>query len=135
MRILLAEDNEVNQRLTSRLLERMGHRVTIAENGQTAVRLWSEQEFDLVAMDMQMPIMDGLEATEEIRAREKNSGKHVPIVAMTANAFEEDRERCRRAGMDGYIAKPVSTKAIEMEIARVMEAQIRAEKLEDPRIV
>jgi PAS domain S-box-containing protein len=135
LRVLLAEDNEVNQRLISRLLERMGHRVTIAENGQMAVRLWSEQEFDLVAMDMQMPMMDGLAATEEIRAREKNSGRHVPIVAMTANAFDEDRERCRQAGMDGYVAKPVSAKAIETEIARVMGAQIRAETLEDTRIV
>jgi CheY-like chemotaxis protein len=135
LRILLAEDNEVNQRLISRLLEKMGHAVTIAANGQMAVRLWSEQEFDLVAMDMQMPIMDGLEATEAIRAREKHLGKHVPIVAMTANAFEEDRERCRRSGMDGYIAKPVSIKAIQAEIARVLAAQPTTEKVETPRTV
>ena len=130
LRILLAEDNAVNQRLTSRLLEKMGHTVTIAGNGQIALQLLAEEEFDLVAMDMQMPIMDGLEATERIRASEKRSGRHVAIVAMTANAFEEDRERCRRAGMDGYIAKPVSYKSIEMEIARVMAAQ---EKVEVPR--
>ena len=133
LRILLAEDNAVNQRLTSRLLEKMGHTVTIAGNGQIALQLLAEEEFDLVAMDMQMPIMDGLEATERIRASEKRSGRHVAIVAMTANAFEEDRERCRRAGMDGYIAKPVSYKSIEMEIARVMAAQEKAEKVEVPR--
>ena len=133
LRILLAEDNAVNQRLTSRLLEKMGHTVTVAGNGQIALRLLAEEEFDLVAMDMQMPIMDGLEATERIRASEKKSGRHIAIVAMTANAFEEDRERCRRAGMDGYIAKPVSSKSIEMEIARVMAAQEKAEKLEVPR--
>jgi PAS domain S-box-containing protein len=130
LRILLAEDNIVNQRLTSRLLEKMGHTVTIAGNGQIALQRLAEEDFDLVAMDMQMPIMDGLEATEKIRATEKKTGRHVPIVAMTANAFEEDRERCRQAGMDGYIAKPVSSKLIEMEIARVMAAQEKVEKLE-----
>ena len=133
LRILLAEDNVVNQRLTSRLLEKMGHTVTIAGNGQIALRLLAEEDFDLVAMDMQMPIMDGLEATEMIRAGEKKTGRHVAIVAMTANAFEEDRQRCRQAGMDGYIAKPVSSKSIEMEIARVMAAQEKTEKLEVPR--
>ena len=133
LRVLLVEDNAVNQRLISRLLEKMGHAVTVVGNGQIALRLLAEQEFDLVAMDMQMPIMDGVEATELIRAAEKKSGKHVPIVAMTANAFQEDRERCRRAGMDGYIAKPVTAKTIETEIARVMAAQERAEKVEVPR--
>jgi PAS domain S-box-containing protein len=132
LRILLAEDNIVNQRLTSRLLEKMGHTVTIAGNGQIVLQLLSEEDFDLVAMDMQMPIMDGLEATERIRAGERKTGRHVAIVAMTANAFEEDREKCRLAGMDGYIAKPVSSKSIEMEIARVMAGQEKAEKLEVP---
>ena len=133
LRILLAEDNIVNQRLTSRLLEKMGHKVTIVGNGQIALQLMAEEDFDLVAMDMQMPVMDGLEATEKIRASEKKSGRHVAIVAMTANAFEEDRERCRQAGMDGYIAKPVNSKSIETEIARIMAAQENAERLEVPR--
>jgi CheY-like chemotaxis protein len=120
---LLAEDNAVNQRLISRLLEKLGHVVTIAADGQVALRLTAEQEFDLVAMDMQMPIIDGVEATEAIRAREKQSGKHLPIVAMTASAFDEDRRRCEQAGMDGYVAKPLTAKMIETEIARVMAAQ------------
>jgi two-component system sensor histidine kinase/response regulator len=128
LRILLAEDNLVNQRLISRLLEKMGHAVTVAENGQIALKLLAEREFDFVAMDMQMPIMDGLETTERIRAGEKSSGRHIPIVAMTANAFEEDRERCSRAGMDGYIAKPVTAKAIALEIARVLAGQDKEEQ-------
>ncbi|MGB2672333.1 MAG: response regulator [Candidatus Acidiferrum sp.] len=132
LRILLVEDNLVNQRLTARLLEKMGHAVTIADNGQIALRILSEQEFDLVAMDMQMPIMDGLETTGKIRARERKTGRHLPIVAMTANAFEEDRQRCQTAGMDGYIAKPVTSQVIEREIIRVMAAQGRVEKLELP---
>jgi len=74
-------------------------------------------------MDMQMPIMDGIAATEEIRANERISGRHLPIVAMTANAFDEDRQRCLRAGMDGFLTKPVTIEAIELEIARVMAAQ------------
>ena len=132
LRILLAEDNVVNQRLTTRLLEKMGHHVTIAGNGQIAIRLLDRQEFDLVIMDMQMPIVDGLEAAEQIRAREIKYGGHLPIVAMTANAFEEDRQRCQRAGMDGYIAKPVTAKTIEIEIARVMSAQAKDERRQAP---
>jgi CheY-like chemotaxis protein len=132
LRILLAEDNVVNQRLISRLLEKMGHHVTIVSDGQMALRLSGQQQFDLVAMDMQMPVMDGVEATEEIRAREKQSGRHLPIVAMTANAFDEDRRRCEQAGMDGYVSKPVTAKTIATEIARVMAAQAKDEGRQAP---
>jgi PAS domain S-box-containing protein len=133
LRILLAEDNAVNQRLISKLLEKMGHVVTIVGDGQLALRLTAQREFDLVAMDMQMPVMDGVETTEKIRAREKHSALHLPIMAMTASAFEEDRQRCFQAGMDGYVAKPVTSKAIEMEIARVMDAQEKYQRHEAPR--
>jgi PAS domain S-box-containing protein len=125
LRILLAEDNIMNQHLISRLLEKMGHHVTTVSDGQMALHLSGQQQFDLVAMDMQMPVMDGVEATEKIRTREKQSGQHLPIVAMTANAFEEDRQRCERAGMDGYVAKPLNSKTIAAEIDRVMAALAR----------
>jgi CheY-like chemotaxis protein len=128
LRILLAEDNAVNQRLISRLLEKMGHVVTIVGNGQMALRVSAQQEFDLVAMDMQMPIMDGLEATQEIRAREKGFERHIPIIAMTASAFEEDRQKCKQAGMDGYVAKPITSNSIAMEIIRVMAVQKEYQK-------
>jgi len=132
LRILLAEDNIVNQRLISRLLEKMGHHVTVVSDGQMALRLSGQERFDLVAMDMQMPVMDGVEATEEIRAREKQSGQHLPIVAMTANAFDEDRRRCEQAGMDGYVAKPLTSKTIATEIARVLAALAKDEGRQSP---
>jgi signal transduction histidine kinase/CheY-like chemotaxis protein len=108
--ILLAEDNTVNQEVASRILEKRGHAVTVVGDGKAAVELLapgSAQRFDVVLMDVQMPEMDGLDATRAIREREKASGGHVPIVAMTAHAMEGDRERCLEAGMDGYVTKPV----------------------------
>jgi two-component system sensor histidine kinase/response regulator len=100
LRILVAEDNLVNQRLISRILEKMGHQVTVADDGNAVLRLLAQHQIDLIAMDMQMPNMDGLEATRAIRLMVRDSGKHVLIVAMTANAFEEDRRKCLEAGMD-----------------------------------
>ena len=120
LRILLAEDNMVNQRLISRILEKMGHTVVVANDGAAALSILSQQQFDLIAMDMQMPLMDGLEATQKIRLTELGTGRHMPIVAITANAFDDDRRKCFEAGMDGYVVKPVSAKAIGDEVGRVM---------------
>jgi CheY-like chemotaxis protein len=106
LRILLAEDNVVNQRLISRILEKMGHTVVLASDGAAALKVLSQQEFDLIGMDMQMPVMDGLEATHKIRLSEAGTLRHLPIVAITANAFDDDRRKCFEAGMDGYVVKP-----------------------------
>ena len=119
-RLLLAEDNTVNQRLAVRILEKQGHTVTVAENGRLAVAAWEKARADgkpysLVLMDIQMPEMDGFEATAAIRALEKPAGTHIPIVAMTAHAMKGDRERCLASGMDDYVAKPLHiTRLVEV---------------------
>jgi signal transduction histidine kinase/CheY-like chemotaxis protein len=105
--ILVAEDNVVSQKLVTALLKERGHSVTLAANGWVVLDLVERRDFDLILMDIQMPEMDGLQATAEIRHREGQTGKHIPIVAMTAHAMAGDRERCLDAGMDGYIAKPI----------------------------
>ena len=108
LRILLAEDSLVNQKLATALLEEQGHAVTVVDSGRKAVAAFLSAEFDLVLMDVQMPEMDGLEATARIRAYEQQTGAHIPIIAMTApQAVLEDRQLCLQAGMDGYLAKPV----------------------------
>jgi CheY-like chemotaxis protein/HPt (histidine-containing phosphotransfer) domain-containing protein len=107
MRVLVAEDNVVNQRVASGLLRRRGHDVTVVGEGRAAITAVFEENFDVVLMDVQMPEMDGFEATAEIRAREKSSGGHIRIIAMTAHAMAGDRDRCLRAGMDGYLSKPL----------------------------
>jgi CheY-like chemotaxis protein len=117
LRILLAEDNAVNQRLAVRLLEKQGHAVVVAGNGKEALRALEGQSFDLVLMDVQMPEMDGLEATVRIREWEKTGGKHVPIVAMTAQVMKGDREQCLQAGMDGYLGKPIQPAQLWQAIA------------------
>ena len=108
LRLLLTEDNLVNQKLAVRLLEKRGHSVVVASNGREAVEILHQQRFDVVLMDVQMPEMDGFEATQIIRARERDTGGHLPIVAMTAHAMKGDRERCLEVGMDGYISKPLN---------------------------
>jgi CheY-like chemotaxis protein len=129
LRILLAEDNAVNQMVASRLLEKRGHTVTIARNGREALAALETasapgahppRPFDVVLMDLQMPEMNGLEATAIIRAEEKTTGAHVPIIAMTANAMKGDKERCLAAGMDGYVAKPFDVEDVFAVIDRVL---------------
>ena len=112
LRVLVAEDNLVNQRVVVRLLEKRGHQVLVANNGREAVEALQEQKFDLVLMDVQMPEMDGFEATAVIREQETSTGRHQRVVAMTAHAMKGDRERCLQAGMDGYLSKPVNPKEL-----------------------
>jgi signal transduction histidine kinase/CheY-like chemotaxis protein len=106
-RILLAEDNVVNQRVAAGLLTKRGHDVTIAQDGREALARFDRESFDIVLMDVQMPDIGGIEATQAIRMRERGTGRHIRIVAMTAHAMNGDRERCLTAGMDGYLSKPV----------------------------
>ncbi|TCS72615.1 PAS domain S-box-containing protein [Sulfuritortus calidifontis] len=112
LRILLAEDNAINQKLALSLLKKAGHSVSVANNGREAVELWQQGGHDLILMDMQMPEMDGLEATRKIRQLEHERGGHIPIIALTANIISSDRERCLQEGMDGYLAKPIHQKEL-----------------------
>ncbi len=122
LNILLAEDGIANQKLAIGLLSRWGHQVTVARNGQLAVETLASQEFDLVLMDVQMPVMDGLEATREIRRIESSTpgnGHHIPIIAMTARAMKGDRELCLSAGMDDYISKPIRRQELQRALQGV----------------
>jgi CheY-like chemotaxis protein len=107
LRVLLAEDGRINQHVAVGLLRIQGHAVVVAEDGKAAVEAWEREPFDVILMDVQMPEMDGYEATAAIRRREQQTGTHTPIIALTASAMRGDRERCLEAGMDGYLAKPI----------------------------
>jgi len=113
LNILLAEDNEVNQRLAVRLIERRGHTVFAVSNGREALSALEAGAYDLVLMDVQMPEMDGIEATQAVRKKEELTGRHQPVVAMTALVMSGDRERCLEAGMDGYLAKPIRAQELD----------------------
>ncbi|MGE0405145.1 MAG: response regulator, partial [Candidatus Korobacteraceae bacterium] len=128
LNILVAEDNTVNQRVAMRLLEKHGQSVVVANNGREALEKLREQEFDLVLMDVQMPEMDGIEATIAIRKNERITGRHLPIVALTAHAMKGDRERCLAAGMDSYISKPVQAKELFTVIEEMVPGFSSAKK-------
>ncbi len=117
LRILLAEDNPINRSVTEALLTRAGHQVTVAEDGALAVELQAANRFDVILMDVQMPVMDGLEATRRIRSKE-TPGRHVPIIALTANVLREDVERCLAAGMDDHVGKPIRPAELEEALTR-----------------
>jgi CheY-like chemotaxis protein len=119
MKLLLAEDGRVNQVVATRLLESLGHEVVLATDGREALGTLEKGEFDAVLMDVQMPEMDGYEAAERIREKEKETGRHVPIIAMTANAMAGDRERCLASGMDDYVAKPVRSGELRRVLGEV----------------
>jgi len=122
LHILLAEDNRVNQRVALRTLEKQGHTVVVVGDGQAALTALAQAPFDLVLMDIQMPVLDGLAATAAIRAQERTQGTHVPIIAMTAHAMRGDRERCLAAGMDGYVTKPLKATDLAAAIAQLWPA-------------
>ncbi len=122
LRVLLAEDNLINQRLALRLLEKAGHTVRVAGNGRQALQALERDRFDVVLMDVQMPELNGMEATEEIRLRERTAGGHIPIIALTAHAMKGDRERCLASGMDGYVAKPIRDQELFGVLEQVMLA-------------
>ena len=116
VRVLLAEDNAVNQKLVVRLLERRGHSVSVVGNGAEAVAAHAAGAYDLILMDLHMPEMDGLEATRRIRERERGTGRHTPVIAMTASTTDADRQQCAAAGMDGFLAKPVNGRDVIREV-------------------
>jgi CheY-like chemotaxis protein/HPt (histidine-containing phosphotransfer) domain-containing protein len=122
LRILLVEDNVVNQRLAIYSLQKRGHTVVVADDGRAALAALDRQDFDLVLMDVQMPDMDGYEATAAIRRQERGTDRRLPIVAMTACAMKGDRERCLAAGMDGYLAKPIRIRELLETIGRLVPA-------------
>jgi CheY-like chemotaxis protein len=125
LNILVTEDNVVNQRLATRLLEKRGHRVTVASNGRQALEALEAGVYDLVFMDVQMPEMDGLEATAAVRRKETATGKHQPIIALTAHAMKRDQERCIAAGMDGYLTKPIRPQELDVILERYLALRFK----------
>lgn len=118
--LMLVEDNVINQQVAMRWLNAAGHAVLLCENGREAIDALKTNEVDIILMDMQMPVMDGIEATKLIRAKEAETGKHVPIIAMTANVMPGDKEKCLQAGMDAYISKPIQRETLFTTLAEVM---------------
>ncbi len=125
LRVFVVEDNLVNQKVATRMLENMGHKVQLAGDGQAAVSTYRPALFDIILMDVSMPIMDGFEATQAIRARERIEGGHIPIFALTAHAMSGDKERCLAGGFDGYITKPLRRD----DLARALEENPSLDKI------
>ena len=119
LRILLAEDNLVNQKLVTRMLEKQGWKVASVENGQEVLDAIVKESFDIILMDVHMPLLDGMEVTKRIRKMEMNTTRHIPIIALTARAMKEDHVKCTQAGMDGYIPKPIDRQKLFQEISRL----------------
>jgi two-component system sensor histidine kinase/response regulator len=132
VRILPAEDNTVNQRLAARWLEKRGHHVVVAGNGREALEALAKESFDLVLMDVQMPEMDGMEATAAIREKEKGSGSRQPIIALTAHAMKGDREKCLAGGMDGYLTKPIRPQELDDIIEDYVTRRARSAHAVEP---
>jgi len=130
LRVLAAEDNPINQRLVLALLRQQGYSVAVAANGSEAVAAWEREPFDVILMDLHMPEMDGLAAAAEIRAREKAAGSRTPIIALTASSPDEEKKRCREAGMDGYLAKPIRAE----ELAELIESLVLRRQAPAPRL-
>jgi signal transduction histidine kinase/CheY-like chemotaxis protein len=136
LRVLLAEDNAVNQKLAVRLLEKEGHSVTVVGNGRLALDMIESGSFDVVLMDVQMPVMGGFEATAALRRRERGTGQHLPVVATTAHAMKGDREACEAAGMDAYISKPIQPRELFNILAQLfpVETAVAAEVADAPSL-
>jgi CheY-like chemotaxis protein len=130
LRVLVAEDNAVNRKLAEHLLTRRGHDAVLVHNGREAVEALASTAFDLVLMDLQMPEMDGFEATAAIRAAERNGSLRMPIIALTAHAMEGDRQRCLDADMDGYVSKPIKAVELFEVIDRVIAASVKVPSAE-----
>jgi CheY-like chemotaxis protein len=130
----VAEDNAVNQQLIARLLEKRGHSVVLALNGREALEALEKQHFDIVLMDVQMPEMDGFEATKRIREKEQASGIHQPIIALTAHAMQRDEQRCLAGGMDGYVAKPIKLEELFSVIEKVVPGMNRRSDAKVPAV-
>jgi CheY-like chemotaxis protein len=128
LRTLLVEDSVVNRQVVVLLLTSMGHSAVVAGNGREALHVLEQEAFDLVLMDVQMPEMDGLEATRRIRAREEGTGRHIPIIGLTAHAMKGDRERCLAAGMDGYVTKPIHAGELFDAIERLVSGAATEER-------
>jgi len=123
LRVLVTDDNPVNQLLAVRILEKAGHSTAVADNGQEALKALERERFDLVLMDVQMPVLNGLQATAQIREQEKETKRHLPIIAMTAHAMKGDREKCLEGGMDAYVSKPIQTQELFLVVSALVEEQ------------